>query len=464
MPTLEEIQTSIDNISVSNDSIDYVTLATQASNETSCLSFCAVKTVDMLPNLSSGEIPSGQIVHVDEIGGPVFSSNKKWYSLVEKNLIKVDGGISSLWAWGWNCQGNLGNGSSGGIAITPNQNPGLITFCDISPAQRHTVALSCDGFVYAAGCNEHGQLGVGTNSAIQCTDWTKISDGSLGGSWCDISASYYNTHLISTSGKVYGIGYNGYGVNGNSSAYTNTPCNLAFVNLPGCCWCKVYSKNQALFVIRTDGAMFAGGYNPYGDLGTGDCCSCTNCIRQVCGGGSWKKIAVSQSIHTTYGIKTDGSLYSWGYGYYQSLGLGCGDNTNVAIPTQILGGGNTYCDVAQSAGGYSGAAIKTDGTLWTWGWNTSWQLGIGCCNSCCFSSPVTVAGGITNWCSVVGSYYGYSALTTDGRLWGWGANSYGEIGDGTNITRCSPTQSLFGSTWCSLPDASDSYNTFAFKF
>lgn len=91
------------------------------------------------------------------------------------------------------------------------------------------------------------------------------------------------------------------------------------------------------------------------------------------------------------------------------------------------------------------AAIKTDGTLWTWGYNTSGQLGM---NSIAHkSSPVqTVAGG-TNWKQVTCGYAHTGAIKTDGTLWSWGSNINGCLGDGTVVNKSSPVQSVAGTNW-----------------
>jgi alpha-tubulin suppressor-like RCC1 family protein len=92
-------------------------------------------------------------------------------------------------------------------------------------------------------------------------------------------------------------------------------------------------------------------------------------------------------------------------------------------------------------------AIKTDGTLWTWGQNNYGQLGDGTTTS--RRSPVTVFGYGTNWCSVASIRNHTLAVKTDGGLWIWGRNNYGQLGDGTTTSRCSPGRIPGENTWCS---------------
>ena len=98
--------------------------------------------------------------------------------------------------------------------------------------------------------------------------------------------------------------------------------------------------------------------------------------------------------NSSFAIKTDGTLWSWGWNAYGQLGLG--NTTNYSSPKQV-GALTTWSKSA--AGGYETFAIKTDGTLWAWGKNTYGQLGLG--NTTNYSSPKQV-GALTGW-SIVGA-------------------------------------------------------------
>ena len=92
-------------------------------------------------------------------------------------------------------------------------------------------------------------------------------------------------------------------------------------------------------------------------------------------------------------------------------------------------------------------AIKTDGTLWTWGRNSSGELGLG--NGTYYSSPMQV-GALTNWVSVVGSQYWSMAIKSDGTLWGWGQNGNGQLGLGNNTSYSSPKQVGVLTNWANV--------------
>ena len=141
-------------------------------------------------------------------------------------------------------------------------------------------------------------------------------------------------------------------------------------------------------------------------------------------------------------VKADGTLWSWGTNQQGRLGLN--DISQRSSPTQI-GSGTDWKQVSQS---YMGAiATKTNGTLWAWGINEFGQLGQNSRNApgnMGYSSPVQIPG--TTWTHGQGGNYYNMAIKTDGTLWGFGSNSYGEIGDNSRVNKSSPVQ-IPGTTW-----------------
>jgi len=129
----------------------------------------------------------------------------------------------------------------------------------------------------------------------------------------------------------------------------------------------------------------------------------------------------------------------WGYNLAGNLGLG--DVVNRSSPTQV-GAGTDWAKISMSdqtnpALGHHVAAIKSDGTLWNWGFNTFGQLGDGTTDP--QSSPIQV-GADTDWAEVMCGWRHTNAIKTDGTLWSWGENTDGELGDNTVINRSSPVQ------------------------
>ena len=150
-----------------------------------------------------------------------------------------------------------------------------------------------------------------------------------------------------------------------------------------------------------------------------------------------------------------GSLWMWGGGTVGELG----DNTIVSksSPVQTIAGGTNWKYVS-SNGGAIRAGIKTDGTLWSWGYNSLGQLGDGTTSD--INVPTQV-GTNTNWQSVSAGIEHTLAIKTDGTLWAWGRNDYGMLGDGTNLTKQTPIQIGIATNWQNV--VAGEFNSFAIK-
>ncbi|MFH1227954.1 MAG: hypothetical protein V1701_08635 [Planctomycetota bacterium] len=162
----------------------------------------------------------------------------------------------------------------------------------------------------------------------------------------------------------------------------------------------------------------------------------------------WQKVATSGS-HTV-ALKTDGTLWTWGGNPNGQLGDGTFDSKNV--PTQISG--TNWSAVA--VGGRHTVALKTDGTLWAWGGNHDGELGDGTTKY--KNVPTQITG--TNWSAIAAGYYYTIALKSDGTLWTWGENDFGQLGDGTTAGKNVPTQ-ISGTNWSAI--AAGNAHTVALK-
>ena len=216
------------------------------------------------------------------------------------------------------------------------------------------------------------------------------------------------------------------------------------------------------YYVRADyfrsGNLWVWGMNSYagyayGVLGDNTNISKSSPVQTITRGTNWKQV-VCHHYHTI-ATKTDGTLWTWGRNNYGQLG----DNTitNKSSPVQTIAFGTNW---KQISGGYSQtSAIKTDGTLWSWGFNLFGVLGDNTLTS--RSSPVqTIARG-TNWMQVSADL-ATAAIKTDGTLWMWGRNTDGELGDNTIAHKSSPVQTVaLGTNWKQV--ASENYSTAAIK-
>jgi alpha-tubulin suppressor-like RCC1 family protein len=195
--------------------------------------------------------------------------------------------------------------------------------------------------------------------------------------------------------------------------------------------------------VRTDGTAWAWGCNTNGQLGDGSVTSRTSPVSVVGGFGDWCEI--SAGLAHSLAVRTDGTAWAWGLNNYGRLG----DLTVTArsSPVSVVGGFSDWCQI--SAGGTHSLAVRTDGTAWAWGLNTSGQLGDGSVTN--QSSPVSVVGGFGDWCEISAGGFHSLAVRTDGTAWAWGSNTYGRLGDLTVTARSSPVSVVGGfGDWCQV--------------
>jgi uncharacterized protein YjdB/C1A family cysteine protease len=246
---------------------------------------------------------------------------------------------------------------------------------------------------------------------------------------------------IKANGSLWAWGWSDYGQLGiGSRTIEYTPARVGAAN--DCV--SVSAGNEHTLAIKTDGSLWAWGRNIYGKLGDGtsstdnDYAINTDRYSPVRVGTANDWASVSAGYDHTAAIKTDGSLWTWGSKYYGALGND--PASYVKIPTQV---GTEYNWVAVSAGCDFTLAIKADGSLWAWGRNNYGQLGDGTTTD--RHTPVRV-GTDYDWASVSVSVYKWNnqdytlAIKNNGSLWAWGRNSYGQLGDDSTMDRHTPIQ------------------------
>jgi alpha-tubulin suppressor-like RCC1 family protein len=257
--------------------------------------------------------------------------------------------------------------------------------------------------------------------------------------------------LLSSPKYLLSTGNNFYGELGdNTTTHKSSPIQTI---AGGTDWHVVANGSFYSGAIKTDGTLWLWGDNYY-NLGDGTTTKRSSPVQTVAGGTDWIKLSCGYSHVGS--IKDDGTLWMWGRNF--SGALGDGTTTNIASPIQTISSGTDWSSIA--CGGYHTAAIKTDGTLWVWGYNNNGQLGDNTTTN--KSSPIqTIAGG-TDWSSVVCGYTHTTAIKTDGTLWVWGGNGNGQLGDNTVTDKSSPIQTISsGTDWSSVSNGV--YHTTAIK-
>jgi alpha-tubulin suppressor-like RCC1 family protein len=346
----------------------------------------------------------------------------------------------ALWMWGDNSNGRLGD-NTGASRSSPVQTiAGGINWKQVSCGLYTAAAVKTDGTLWTWGRNDYGQLGDNTttnrSSPVQTitggTNWKQVSCGAL------------HTACIKADGTLWTWGQNSYGQLGDNFDYSISSPTQTITG--GSNWKQVACGEEHTAAIKTDGTLWLWGFNGYGQLGDNTTViKRSSPVQTVTGGTNWKQVDCGYD-HTA-AIKTDGTLWTWGRNNNGQLGNNT--VTNRSSPIQTITGGTNWKQVA--CGYRHTAAIKTDGTLWLWGLGTSGQLGDNTGTS--RSSPVQTVTGGTNWkqvdCTKRRSLKAATAaVKTDGTLWTWGANDRGQLGDNTFTNRSSPVQTIMrGTTW-----------------
>jgi alpha-tubulin suppressor-like RCC1 family protein len=342
----------------------------------------------------------------------------------------------TLLTWGNGGAGRLGNNIATNRSTPVTTLSGGANWKQVSGGDQYTAAIKTDGTLWTWGANSSGQLGNNTTT----TRSTPVTTFAGGTNWKQVSCGLIHTAAIKTDGTLWTWGFNSYGRLGDNTTSTRLTPVTTFAG--GTNWKQVSGGNDITTAIKTDGTLWSWGSGIVGQLGDNTGTDKLTPVTTFAGGTNWKQ--VFGSIVHTVAIKTDGTLWTWGANTNGQLG---NNRTNTVItPVTTFAGGTNWKQV--SCGHFHTIAIKTDGTLWTWGANSlvfgSGALGIN--NTTDRSTPVTTFAGGTNWKQVSGGRAHTAAIKTDGTLWTWGSNTNGQLGINASTDRTTPVTTFAGGT------------------
>jgi len=475
---------------------------------------------------SSTPVQVSGLTDVTAIAAGGTSRKYNFFKYGHTIALKADG---TVWAWGDNEHGQLGVTTTEICEVrfgtTRSTAASLYTFCSTTPIQvsgltdvsaiaagfRHTIALKSNGTAWAWGDNEYGQLGVittetcGNENDFDCSPTPvpvrskATGTFSVGGTVSSLTGTLV---LQNNGGDDLTITDNGpfsfateledlaiYDITVLSQPFDQT-CSVisgrvnaadvidieikcfTFADIAagyafsialesdGTVWewgtttdsttlvqvsdltdvTAITAGFRHTLALKTDGTVWAWGRNNYGQLGDGTTIDSTTPVQVS---GLTDVIAIdgagdSQLSHTV-ALKTDGTVWVWGYNGAGQLGVTTTETCSYSapcssIPLQVSG----LMEVTDiSGGGRHTTALKADGTVWAWGWNGFGQLGDG--TTIDSTTPVQVSG-LTDVIAIAAGTYNTLALKTDGTVWAWGWNEYGQLGDGTTIDSPTPVQ------------------------
>ena len=329
-----------------------------------------------------------------------------------------------LWGWSFNGNGQLGINSNA-FKTTPVQEWSSSTnWVQVSGTTNnlissHSAAIKSDGTLWTWGANSAGQLGVNDTRArsTPVQEWTSSTN------WRQVFLGSGVTAAIKTDGTLWlwggTLGFN------DSILQRSTP-SQEFTSSTNWKQIVIRRGNRNDYnAIKTDGTLWAWGPNDFGVIGRADISLGTGSstpVQEFTSSTNWKFLLGGMDCIHTAAVKTDGSLWSWGTNSSDQ----CGFRSSISsqqTPRQVI---LTLNENIKSGfcGNRSTHVIKDDGTLWSWGQNLNREFGNS--DPLPASSAVQEASYSTNWKSVNGVYGGKQiifGIKTDGTLWGWGGNT-----------------------------------------
>ena len=338
--------------------------------------------------------------------------------------------------------------------LNSNQANALVTkVIYISAGSYHSIAVNSNGDLYSWGWNGQGQLGNGTNTDSNVPLPVRTAGTPMAGKkivHVSTGGNFYkgSSLALSSEGKVYSWGANDQGQLGNGTA---TDSNLpVLVKTEGTPMAGKKIIQTAIGVthsmaLDSEGKVYSWGENVNGLLGTGDAIPTLSPVLVE----TWrtpmegkKIVQISAGGAHSMALDSEGNIYAWGWGGEGQLGNGENNNSNVPILVKKEGTGLEGKTIKKvMAGGMFSMVLTSDGSLYSWGKNNYGQIGDGTTNNYNLAVAVKTEGTPMAGKTVVDfsiSNEHTVALTSDGQIYAWGRNESGQLGDGTNTASTLP--------------------------
>ena len=345
-----------------------------------------------------------------------------------------------VWSWGINTIGQLGNNAALGRCTPVAVSGATKTFCSITQGGSHSMTLDLRGRAWGWGSNSNGQIG--DNSATnRCTPVSVL--GSVK-TFCEISAGSTHTLGLTNSGRAWSWGLNTNGQLGNNSVTSQrTPVSvLGAVKT----FCKISCGLSFSMAIDKNGRVWGWGRGDLGELGNN--LFSLSILTPVSIGGSLKTFCqISAGTNHSLAVDKNGKIWGWGYNYGGELGK----LTNIT-PSSIVGNNKTFCHIG--SGSLTSTAIDNRGRVWSWGSNDFGTLGDNTISL--KTTPISIVGTVKTFCKISTGTNHVMAIEKNGRVWSWGLNSVGQLGDNGSLSQRTPV-SILGAvkTFCQISAGND---------
>ncbi len=356
-----------------------------------------------------------------------FGLDNDWCYVTGSSICMARKANGSLWHWGANFSGYLGDSYYSSVPVEIGKTN---CWANLTSGSSHALGLRTNGTLWSWGDNLFAQLGIGNNTM-------QTGPVNIGGNtWSYAAAGFNFSAGIKANGTIWCWGDNSNGQLGDATLVSQkTPVQTGHDSD----WVKMAVGAVHTLAIKSDGTLWAWGGNANGQLGDGSTVN-KNIPVRIGTDSNW--VFVKAGFVQSFAIKSNGTLWTWGDNAYGQLGIG--NNNQQNTPVQI-GTDNKWISIA--AGDYHTLGLKANGTLWAWGRNTYSQLGNG--NQTSSNIPQQV-GTSTDWMLVAAGQYHSIAVKADGSFWGWGNNGFGELGNGFNNSLTTPTKTSTDNKWISI--------------
>ena len=295
----------------------------------------------------------------------------------------------------------------------------------VSAGNGHTCGIRRSGRLYCWGNDTFGELGNGGDAENTSTP-TQVAGNAT--NWTSVDAGGAHTCALRTTGRLYCWGRDTFGQLGDGAPIDDDQTTPTEVAGNVTTWASVSAGGLYTCARRTSGRLFCWGTDSSGQLGNGPTATDQPAPVPVAGNlTTWSSVSVGPAGGHTCGRRTSGRLFCWGSDSDGKLGNG-GADVDAAVPVQVAGGRTDWASV--SVGYFHTCGLRTSGRLFCWGDDSAGELGDGGTPTDA-SKPVQVFGGLTTWTSVSAGAYYTCGRRRSGQLWCWGYDGQGQVGDGS---------------------------------